>query len=113
MSTANVVPSVNNASTLGLESKRWENIYAVDANISGTVKTQALQVGDIKIIYDSVNKAVTFEHADGKTEIGFYTRGWISALGVSPGGSGGSGGDGLVKTYMVFQSRHNLLRFRP
>jgi hypothetical protein len=104
LSTANVVPSVNNASTLGLESKRWENIYAVDANISGTVKTQALQVGDIKIIYDSVNKAVTFEHADGNTEIGFYTRGWISALGVSPGGSGGSGGDGLVKNVYGFSN---------
>lgn len=99
LSTANVVPSVNNASTLGLESKRWENIYAVDANISGTVKTQALQVGDIKIIYDSVNKAVTFEHIDGSTEIGFYTRGWISALGVSPGGSGGSG---VVNTVYSF-----------
>ena len=104
LSTANVVPSVNNASTLGLESKRWENIYAVDANISGTVKTQALQVGDIKIIYDSVNKAVTFEHIDGSTEIGFYTRGWISALGVSPGGSGGSGGDGLVKNVYCFSN---------
>ena len=104
LSTANVVPSVNNASTLGLESKRWENIYAVDANISGTVKTQALQVGDIKIVYDSVNKAVTFEHADGSTEIGFYTRGWISALGVSPGGSGGSGGDGLVKNVYGFSN---------
>ena len=104
LSTANVVPSVNNASTLGLESKRWENIYAVDANISGTVKTQALQVGDIKIVYDSVNKAVTFEHADGNTEIGFYTRGWISALGVSPGGSGGSGGDGLVKNVYGFSN---------
>ena len=101
LSTANVVPSVNNASTLGLESKRWENIYAVDANISGTVKTQALQVGDIKIIYDSVNKAVTFEHIDGSTEIGFYTRGWISALGVSPGGSGG---DGLVKNVYGFSN---------
>ena len=104
LSTANVVPSVNNASTLGLESKRWENIYAVDANIIGTVKTQALQVGDIKIIYDSVNKAVTFEHIDGSTEIGFYTRGWISALGVSPGGSGGSGGDGLVKNVYGFSN---------
>ena len=104
LSTANVVPSVNNASTLGLESKRWENIYAVDANISGTVKTQALQVGDIKIIYDSVSKAVTFEHIDGSTEIGFYTRGWISALGVSPGGSGGSGGDGLVKNVYGFSN---------
>ena len=104
LSTANVVPSVNNASTLGLGSKRWENIYAVDANISGTVKTQALQVGDIKIIYDSVNKAVTFEHIDGSTEIGFYTRGWISALGVSPGGSGGSGGDGLVKNVYGFSN---------
>ena len=103
LSTANVVPSVNNASTLGLESKRWENIYAVDANISGTVKTQSLQVGDIKIIYDSVNKAVTFEHIDGSTEIGFYTRGWISALGVSPGGSGGSGGgSGGVNTVYSF-----------
>ena len=103
LSTANVVPSVNNASTLGLESKRWENIYAVDANISGTVKTQALQVGDIKIIYDSVNKAVTFDHIDGSTEIGFYTRGWISALGVSPGGSGGSGGgSGVVNTVYSF-----------
>ena len=104
LSTANVVPSVNNASTLGLESKRWENIYAVDANISGTVKTQSLQVGDIKIIYDSVNKAVTFEHIDGSTEISFYTRGWISALGVSPGGSGGSGGDGLVKNVYGFSN---------
>ena len=104
LSTANVVPSVNNASTLGLESKRWENIYAVDANISGTVKTQALQVGDIRIVYDSANKAVTFEHADGKTEIGFYTKGWISALGVSPGGSGGSGGDGLVKNVYGFSN---------
>ena len=104
LSTANVVPSVNNASTLGLESKRWENIYAVDANISGTVKTQSLQVGDIKIVYDSVNKAVTFEHIDGSTEIGFYTRGWISALGVSPGGSGGSGGDGLVKNVYGFSN---------
>ena len=104
LSTANVVPSVSNASTLGLESKRWENIYAVDANISGTVKTQSLQVGDIKIIYDSVNKAVTFEHIDGSTEIGFYTRGWISALGVSPGGSGGSGGDGLVKNVYGFSN---------
>lgn len=100
LSTANVVPSVNNASTLGLESKRWKNIYAVDANISGTVKTQALQVGDIKIIYDSVNKAVTFKHIDGSTEIGFYTRGWISALGVSPGGSGG--GSGVVNTVYSF-----------
>ena len=104
LSTANVVPSVNNASTLGLESKRWENIYAVDANISGTVKTQALQVGDIRIVYDSANKAVTFEHIDGSTEIGFYTRGWISALGVSPGGSGGSGGDGLVKNVYGFSN---------
>ena len=103
LSTANVVPRVNNASTLGFESKRWKNIYAVDANISGTVKTQALQVGDIKIIYDSVNKAVTFEHIDGSTEIGFYTRGWISALGVSPGGSGGSGGgSGGVNTVYSF-----------
>ncbi len=50
LSTANVVPSVNNASTLGLESKRWENIYAVDANISGTVKTQAAQPSPIQTL---------------------------------------------------------------
>ena len=97
LSTANIVPSVNNASTLGLDTKRWENIYSVSANISGTitsnnVKTNSLQVGDIKIVYDSTNKAVTFEHIDGSTTIGLYTKGWISALGVSPGGGGGESG---------------------
>lgn len=107
LSTANIVPSVNNASTLGLDTKRWENIYSVSANISGTitsnnVKTNSLQVGDIKIVYDSTNKAVTFEHIDGSTTIGLYTKGWISALGVSPGGSGG--GSGLINNVYGYSS---------
>lgn len=107
LSTANIVPSVNNASTLGLDTKRWENIYSVSANISGTitsnnVKTNSLQVGDIKIVYDSTNKAVTFEHIDGSTTIGLYTKGWISALGVSPGGS--SGGSGLINNVYGYSS---------
>ena len=107
LSTANIVPSVNNASTLGLDTKRWENIYSVSANISGTitsnnVKTNSLQVGDIKIVYDSTNKAVTFEHIDGSTTIGLYTKGWISALGVSPGG--GSGGSGLINNVYGYSS---------
>ena len=107
LSTANIVPSVNNASTLGLDAKRWENIYSVSANISGTitsnnVKTNSLQVGDIKIVYDSTNKAVTFEHIDGSTTIGLYTKGWISALGVSPGGSGG--GSGLINNVYGYSS---------
>lgn len=104
LSTANIVPSVNNASTLGLDTKRWENIYSVSANISGTitsnnVKTNSLQVGDIKIVYDSTNKAVTFEHIDGSTTIGLYTKGWISALGVSLGGSSEGG---AIKTVYSF-----------
>lgn len=107
LSTANIVPSVNNASTLGLDTKRWENIYSVSANISGTitsnnVKTNSLQVGDIKIVYDSTNKAVTFEHIDGSTTIGLYTKGWISALGVSPGGGGG--GSGLINNVYGYSS---------
>ena len=107
LSTANIVPSVNSASTLGLDTKRWENIYSVSANISGTitsnnVKTNSLQVGDIKIVYDSTNKAVTFEHIDGSTTIGLYTKGWISALGVSPGGGGG--GSGLINNVYGYSS---------
>ncbi len=87
--------------------KEWENIYSVSANISGTitsnnVKTNSLQVGDIKIVYDSTNKAVTFEHIDGSTTIGLYTKGWISALGVSPGGSGG--GSGLINNVYGYSS---------
>lgn len=50
--------------------------------------------------WDEVNQALRCKSA-------FYTNQWISALGVSPGGSGGSGGsggDGLVKNVYGFSN---------
>lgn len=53
-----------------------------------SVSTNTITIGDAQLVYDSVNKALRVKHrADGNT-VGFYSDGWVSALGVKTGGSG-------------------------
>lgn len=92
LSTANIVPSVNNASTLGLDTKRWENIYSVNGTFSQNVTakllsaSETLQIGDAYLKWDSTNNAVYVIKKDGTTPVGFYSTDWLSAKGVSMSG---------------------------
>lgn len=65
-----------------------------------SVSTNTITIGDAQLVYDSKNKALRVKHrADGNT-VGFYSDGWITALGVQTGGAGG--GSGVIKTVYSF-----------
>lgn len=81
-------------------------LNGVSAGFTGGVSAARLtaneyiQIGDAQLVYDSANKALRVKHrADGNT-VGFYSDGWVSALGVKTGGSGG--GSGVVNTVYSF-----------
>ena len=82
------------------------HLNGVSAGFTGGVSAARLtaneyiQIGDAQLVYDSANKALRVKHrADGNT-VGFYSDGWVSALGVKTGGSGG--GSGGVNTVYSF-----------
>lgn len=65
-----------------------------------SVSTNAITIGDAKLVYDSANKALRVKHRTDGNTVGFYSDGWVSALGVKTGGSGG--GSGGVNTVYSF-----------
>lgn len=65
-----------------------------------SVSTNTITIGDAQLVYDSENKALRVKHRiDGNT-VGFYSDGWVSALGVKTGGAGG--GSGVINTVYSF-----------
>lgn len=65
-----------------------------------SVSTNTITIGDAQLVYDSVNKALRVKHRTDGNTVGFYSDGWVSALGVKTGGSGG--GSGVVNTVYSF-----------
>ena len=65
-----------------------------------SVSTNTITIGDAQLVYDSVNKALRVKHITDGNTVGFYSDGWVSALGVKTGGSGG--GSGVVNTVYSF-----------
>ena len=53
-----------------------------------SVSTNAITIGDAQLVYDSANKALRVKHRTDGNTVGFYSDGWVSALGVKTGGSG-------------------------
>lgn len=53
-----------------------------------SVSTNAITIGDAQLVYDSANKALRVKHITDGNTVGFYSDGWVSALGVKTGGSG-------------------------
>lgn len=53
-----------------------------------SVSTNTITIGDAQLVYDSVNKALRVKHRTDGNTVGFYSDGWITALGVKTGGSG-------------------------
>ena len=81
-------------------------LNGVSAGFTGGVSAARLtaneyiQIGDAQLVYDSVNKALRVKHRTDGNTVGFYSDGWVSALGVKTGGSGG--GSGVIKTVYSF-----------
>ena len=68
------------------------NLQATVGNIiAGTANGTYIQLGDIRIVYDSANNALKIVKSDGTTAAGLYATGFISALGLNSGGGGGGG----------------------
>lgn len=65
-----------------------------------SVSTNTITIGDAQLVYDSKNKALRVEHRTDGNTVGFYSDGWITALGVQTGGAGG--GSGVIKTVYSF-----------
>lgn len=65
-----------------------------------SVSTNTITIGDAQLVYDSKNKALRVKHRTDGNTVGFYSDGWVSALGVKTGGSGG--GSGVIKTVYSF-----------
>lgn len=65
-----------------------------------SVSTNTITIGDAQLVYDSKNKALRVKHRTDGNTVGFYSDGWVSALGVKTGGSGG--GSGVVNTVYSF-----------
>lgn len=65
-----------------------------------SVSTNTITIGDAQLVYDSVNKALRVKHRTDGNTVGFYSDGWITALGVQTGSAGG--GSGVIKTVYSF-----------
>ena len=65
-----------------------------------SVSTNTITIGDAQLVYDSKNKALRVKHSTDGNTVGFYSDGWITALGVQTGGAGG--GSGVIKTVYSF-----------
>lgn len=65
-----------------------------------SVSTNTITIGDAQLVYDSKNKALRVKHRTDGNTVGFYSDGWITALGVQTGGAGG--GSGVIKTVYSF-----------
>ena len=81
----NLIPK-NNTYSIGSASVRWYEIYA-----SRFIAGDFLQVGSARLYYNTANKAIFVEMADG-SQCGFYATGFLSAKGLnSDAGSAASG----------------------
>ena len=82
------------------------HLNGVSAGFTGGVSAaritanEYIQIGDAQLVYDSANKALRVKHRTDGNTVGFYSDGWVSALGVKTGGSGG--GSGVINTVYSF-----------
>lgn len=85
LNTIGLVPSVNNTSKIGDSSKRFADIYGVDADLSGDLtmaSSSEIKIGPVTISYDSTNKALHISGTSGGDTIGLYCDGFVAAGGI-------------------------------
>ena len=84
-----LLPNYQTGINLGgsYENQRWSTIYGLNANLTGNLvmsSTSYIDLGPVRIEYDSVNKAIHVKKADSNdsNEYGFYCDGFVAAGGV-------------------------------
>lgn len=81
LKTSNILPINNSTSSLGSDVLRWVSGYY----------NSFIQIGDVKLEYDSSRNAIRVIHKDGSTVVGLYSTGWLSTMGVQESGGAGNG----------------------
>ncbi len=86
---SSIIPNYVTGLNLGGNSsnQRWSTIYGVNGDFSGDLTlaaTSHIDIGPVRIEYDSVNKAIHIKRADANdtNEYGFYCDGFVAAGGV-------------------------------
>ena len=74
----------------------WGNSFNGTADLNGNIIMNSangtfIQIGGIRIVYDSANNALKVVKSDGATAANFYATGGLTALGETPDGSAGVG----------------------
>lgn len=84
-----LIPNYTTGLNLGGSSsnQRWSTIYGLNANLTGNLvmsSTSYIDLGPVRIEYDSVNKAIHITKVDSNdnNEYGFYCDGFVAAGGV-------------------------------
>jgi len=62
--------------------QRWNTIYGVNANLSGSLSVETISVGSAVLSYDSTSKALHVSGTDGGVAVGFYADGPVASGGV-------------------------------
>ncbi len=84
------------ADKLTTKSSLWGNDFDGSASINGNIVMNSangtyIQIGAIRIVYDSTNNALKVVKSDGTTAANFYATGGLSALGETSDGTAGVG----------------------
>ena len=84
-----LIPNYQTGINLGGSSsnQRWSTIYGVNANLTGNLVMSSasyIDIGPVRIVYDSVSKAIHITKADSNdnNEYGLYCEGFIASGGV-------------------------------
>lgn len=84
-----LIPNYTTGINLGGSSanQRWSTIYGLNANLTGNLvmsATSYIDIGPVRIEYDSVNKAIHIKKADDNdnNEYGLYCEGFIASGGA-------------------------------
>lgn len=99
-------PNGDTSNVGAIQINKQGHLNGVSAGFTGGVSAARLtaneyiQIGDAQLVYDSANKALRVKHRTDGNTVGFYSDGWVSALGVKTGGSGG--GSGVINTVYSF-----------
>ena len=82
--------------------KLWGNSFNGTADISGSIVVPSgnyISIGNIKLEYDSDNKALKITNTTTSEVANLYTSGGVTAYGVGTGSSGGGGLNGTIIPY--------------
>ncbi|MGN8798681.1 hypothetical protein ACTNCZ_13390 [Segatella copri] len=101
-SSDNISGNAGSATKLQVSRNLWGNSFNGTADINGSIIVPSgkyISIGNIKMVYDSTNKALKITNTTTNEVANLYTSGGVSAYGVGTSSSSGGGLNGSVKSY--------------